>query len=834
MRIPLDYYQILSVPIKAAEQQLEQAYKDRLQQQPRREFNEYAIEARQALIKKAYQVLSDPQARANYDAQFLVNMQPVEPLEIPEVSEDSQKAEAIEDDITEVAEEKIVADTAPDSATANPTIDIPTSQLVGALLVMQELGEYELVLTQGIDFYNSQEFSQFQQKNAEEVNVATQENVILVLALAYMELGREQWHRREYEAAAVSSQLGVDILNQENLFPQVKQELELDLYKLRPYRVLELISQNQPNSAPRARGFQLLRDMLVQREGIEGKGEDRSGLSFDQFLCFIQQLRTYLTSIEQKQLFDNDSQNDSAIGSYLAVYALLGQGFTGKQPEFILRAQRKLDYLSEKQDVTWEQAVCALLLGHTEKAIAKVHQTQDTSKLNQILQHDPGNADLLPGVCFYSEKWLHEEVLAQFVDLVDIKLTLKEYFADKEVQAYLNQLAPSTVLVMADTAFVPSAPSESMQQEVESKGNGIGVLSRWRSIFNENNSSQTVVSANQVIQTKAKTNHAATATIERGENKKARSKNVAKTSQSPARSKAKRNRKPSHNNKVEKSSKPQSPSFKDQEAYDKGLGSGRKSHDKATKIVQTAERDGGIASSPSQHTGSPSLSLPLEPKKRAVPASVMYKAQGQAKQRKIVETKRSSAARLTGWLVILSFIFGVGAIGIIAKKLFLNPSQQTAKAQIAIAVSSPAIELPPAKPVVAKPKLTFEQKSQKVIEKWLSSKSAAFGKGHQISELNTVLAEPLLTTWRDRAVAYQEGDFYREYQHQIKMRSAKIDPKDSNKAVVEAEVKEVARHYQSGELDNTQSYDDNLLVRYQLIRQGDKWLIQNAEVLKTL
>ena len=834
MRIPLDYYQILSVPIKAAEQQLEQAYKDRLQQQPRREFNEYAIEARQALIKKAYQVLSDPQARANYDAQFLVNMQPVEPLEIPEVSEDSQKAEAIEDDITEVAEEKIVADTAPDSATANPTIDIPTSQLVGALLVMQELGEYELVLTQGIDFYNSQEFSQFQQKNAEEVNVATQENVILVLALAYMELGREQWHRREYEAAAVSSQLGVDILNQENLFPQVKQELELDLYKLRPYRVLELISQNQPNSAPRARGFQLLRDMLVQREGIEGKGEDRSGLSFDQFLCFIQQLRTYLTSIEQKQLFDNDSQNDSAIGSYLAVYALLGQGFTGKQPEFILRAQRKLDYLSEKQDVTWEQAVCALLLGHTEKAIAKVHQTQDTSKLNQILQHDPGNADLLPGVCFYSEKWLHEEVLAQFVDLVDIKLTLKEYFADKEVQAYLNQLAPSTVLVMAETTSVPSAASESTQQELESKGNGIGVLSRWRSIFSEKNSSETVVSANHIIQNTPKS-QSTTATIERGGNTKARSKNVAKNSQSQAKHKAKRDRKPTHNNRVKKSSKPQSRSFQDREADCQGF-SRRESRSKATKIAQTAQMpptDGGIASSPSQPAGSPSISLPLE-NKRAIPASVIYKAQGQAKQKKTAGTKKSSTVRLTGWLFIFSLIFGAGAIGIIMSKLFLNPSQQTAQAQIAIAVSSPAIELPPAKPVVAKPKLTFEQKSQKVIEKWLSSKSAAFGKEHKISELNTVLAEPLLTTWHDRAIAYQEGDFYREYQHQIKMQSAKINPNNSNKAVVEAEVKEVAQHYQSGQLDNTQSYDDNLLVRYQLIRQGDKWLIQNAEVLKTL
>ena len=335
MRIPLDYYRILSVPIKAVDQQLEQAYSDRLQQQPRREFNQYAIEARQALIQTAYQVLSDPDTRAEYDAQFLINMQPVEPLEIPEAGEENEdtNTEVVADEsIATMEEEVIVDDSIVNTATINPTIEIPTSQLIGALLIMQELGEYELVLTQGIDYYNSQEFSQFQQQNSEEVNVATQENIILALALAYMELGREQWHRREYEAAAMSSQLGIDILNQENLFPQVKQELELDLYKLRPYRVLELISQNMPNSVLRAKGFQLLQEMLLQREGIEGKGEDRSGLSFDQFLCFIQQLRTYLTSVEQKQLFDQDTQNHSAISSYLAVYALLGLGFTNKQP----------------------------------------------------------------------------------------------------------------------------------------------------------------------------------------------------------------------------------------------------------------------------------------------------------------------------------------------------------------------------------------------------------------------------------------------------------------------------------------------------------------------
>jgi hypothetical protein len=800
VRIPLDYYRILSIPIQAVESQLEQAYNDRLLQKPRREYNESAIESRQALIQQAYQVLSDSEARAKYDAQFLVNMQPVE-LAIPEVVKDEPAEVDVdtdaETDPTLVKEELTSAQTvavlAPDVTTVNSTIDIPQSQLVGALLIMHELGEYELVLTQGIDYYNSQEFSRLQQQQDQELNVATQENIILSLALAYMELGREQWHRREYEAAATSSQLGINILHQENVFPQVRQELEVDLDKLRPYRVLELISQNQANSAPRAKGFQLLTEMLVQRQGIEGKGEDRSGLSFDQFLCFIQQLRTYLTSVEQQQLFDSDTQNDSAIASYLAVYALLGQGFTQKQPELILRAQRKLDYLSEKQDVTWEQAVCALLLGHTEKAIAKVHQTQDTSILNQILQHAPGSLDLLPGMCFYSEKWLHEDVLAQFSDLVDTKLTLKEYFADVEVQTYLEQLAPSTVLVVADTASVATNPSQAIGKHPDSTENDLGILSRWRSIFSEKTSSETVVSANQVIQTTSVLSNSATATIERSyKGATPPAKNATKTRKPKAKAKSK------------------------------------------TQHSSTPRQTGTKKSFKSEP---PSLSLPLEPRARAVPASVIYKAEGQAKQQRMAGKKKlNSATRLKGWLFILSLILGVGTIGFIATKLFLNPSQQTAKADLAIAVDNPTIELPTVKPkpVVTKPKLNFSQESQKVIETWLTSKSAAFGKKYQIAQLNSILADPLLTTWRDRATAYQAGNFYREYQHQIKMRSAQVDPNNSNQATVEAEIKEVAQHYQSGQLDKTKSYDDNLLVRYQLVRRQNQWLIQNATVLKTL
>ncbi len=770
MRIPLDYYRILSVPVKANSAQLEQAYHDRLLQQPRREYSEETVKARQQLIEYSYQVLSNSEQRASYDAQFLLNMQPATPEAIKDVQSTVDEPD-LADQISP-QEENIVL--------ANPTIEISASQIVGALLILHELGEYETVLRLGIDEFNRRELEQQKHRSSELSLDKTQEDLILVLTLAYMELGREQWHRREYESAAWSSQLGIELLHQKSLFPHLQTELEQDLCKLRPYRVLELISRNPGKSAARTEGLKLLQSMLIQRQGIEGKGEDRSGLNFDQFLCFIQQLRTYLTSAEQQELFDNKSQSQSAIANYLAVYALLGRGFSLKRPELVSRAQRKLDYLSEKQDVSWEQAIAALLLGHIEKAINKLKNSADPSQLQQVQQHAIDNSedssDLLPGLCFYAQQWLLQDVLAQFVDLAPMELTLKEYFADPQVQAYVEQLAPPT---MAENALNREGVSQHRAKRKTDANSRIRAL--WRNLFSGEKSTVSAAQVEFVAKeqggSSANRQSSATATMER-----------------------------------------------EQATVFLGLNSGEP------------------ISAQTTHQSSPkkSLLLPLEPKNtRAVPESVIHKAQKKARGKKAGQKKRSPRTIWQGWLFIISLILGIGTVSYLGMKLFLSPANKTAsQEELAIAINQPSVEIPPQKTqsVTKKPapQLTLTQQSEQAIQAWLSSKSAAFGKEHQIDRLNSILAEPLLTTWRASAKIYQQENIYREYEHSLVMRSAKIDPNNQNKATAEAEIKETAQHYQSGQLDNAESYDDRLLVRYQLIRQGEKWLIQQAEVLKTL
>lgn len=782
MRIPLDYYRILSVPVKATLAQLEQACNDRLLQQPRREYSEEAVAARQQLIQYSYQVLSNSEQRASYDAQFLLNMQALATPELIEQSESVTETKTVD-----VAEEGTKEESIDQ---ANPIIEISATQIVGALLILQELGEYETVLRLGIDEFNSRELKQRKQQPENELALdTTQEDLILVLTLAYMELGREQWHRREYENAALSGELGIELLQQKSLFPHIQIELEQDLAKLRPYRVLELISRNPSPSAARTEGFQLLQSMLIQRQGIEGKGEDRSGLNFDQFLCFIQQLRTYLTSAEQQELFDNESQEKSAIANYLAVYALLGRGFGLKQPELVLRAQRKLDYLSEKQDVSWEQAIAALLLGHAEKAIYKLKNSPDPSQLQQVQQHALDSSDLLTGLCFYGEQWLLQDVVSQFSDLLATELTLEEYFADQQVQAYLEQLAPPTIPpTTKDQESASQTAGAGQNSKDQAERANLNIMSLWRNMFSKEKS--TVDASRVAFGSKemagangSEYKGSSTVTIER------------------------------HQITTPSGSKPLSLSTP-------------------------------ISVQKTHHQSSPrkSLSLPLETENtRAVPESVIRKAQKKAKAKKAgnKRKKRSPETIWRGSLFMISLILGIGTIGYCGMKLFLSPANKTAsEAELAIALNQPSVKIPPSKTesVVVKPdpQLTLIQQSQQAIEGWLSSKSAAFGQEHQIERLDSVLAEPFLTTWRTSAKTYQQKNIYREYEHSIVMRSAKVDPQNQNKATVEAEVKETAKHYQSSQLDNAQSYDDNLLVRYQLIRQGEKWLIQQAEVLKTL
>ncbi len=453
MLIPLDYYRILGLPIQATVEQLQQAHRDRSRQLPRREYSEVAIQKRKQLLDEAFFLLSDAEQRARYDVNFLAKTYALEPLN--GTSEDNS----------------IAGDpTTPEIESSSASIEIKDDQPIGALLLLQELGEYELVLNLGRPYISNLKASRDDRLASKQV---VRSDIVLTVALAYLELGREQWQQNQYEKAAASLEAGQALLLRESIFPNVRGEMQSDLYKLRPYRILELLALPDEQSANRQRGLQLLRDMLQERGGIDGDGDDRSGLDTDDFLRFIQQLRRYTTAAEQQLLFEREARRPSAVATYLAIYALIARGFAERQPGLVYQAKLMLIQLGRRQDVHLERAICTLLLGQTESASRALELSQEEEPLAFIREHSADPSDLLPGLCLYAERWLQDEVFPHFRDLAHKRTSLREYFADEQVQAHLeampNEAEMSNQWVVSGVTTIPRPTLEPAEVQ---PGNG--------------------------------------------------------------------------------------------------------------------------------------------------------------------------------------------------------------------------------------------------------------------------------------------------------------------------------------------------------------------------
>ena len=157
--------------------------------------------------------------------------------------------------------------------------------------------------------------------------------------------------------------------------------------------------------------------------------------------------------------------------------------------------------------------------------------------------------------------------------------------------------------------------------------------------------------------------------------------------------------------------------------------------------------------------------------------------------------------------------------------------------QLEIGLNQPILEFPNTASatahVIPKGELTNDVASD-VIEGWLSSKSKAFGKEHEIAALSTILAEPLLSQWQGRATRDKQRGIYRQYDHKVEIKSLKFDPNNPNRATIQARVQEATKYYTANSnAKPNKLQNDDLLVRYQLIRQNDQWRISAIAVVSS-
>jgi len=759
VRIPLDYYRILGLPLAASDEQLRQAYSDRIVQLPRREYSQAAITSRKQLIEEAYVVLSDPKERKAYDQLYLAHAYGSNSVDATGAVENLTQGSNSEDGY-------------------NLSIEISQDELVGALLILQELGEYELILKLGRPYIVN--------KNGVDVvkpinrgiseDAVERPDIVLTVALACLELGREEWQQGHYENAAISLDTGEELLAREGLFPTVQNEILADLQRLRPYRILKLLELPIEKTTERAQGLQLLQDILDARNGIDGTGDDQSGLSVDDFLRFIQQIRNHLTVAEQHQLFEAESQRPSAVATYLAVYALIARGFAQRQPSLIRQAKQMLTRLSKRQDVHLEQSLCALLLGQTELATRALELSQEYEALAFIRDNSQDSPDLLPGLCLYGERWLRNEVFPHFRDLVGQPASLKDYFADRQVQAYLEALPLET---------------QTTHESVESNSQSFPYtnISDPRHVSNVGRVSQSSY-YNRTRETRA-------------EYPKVEPPSFTKSSVSSEARKTK----------AEAPVTPQPPATEH------------------NSRVTNRHWNGRTAASPTQ---TPKQRTRQRSQAGGVGRDVTHR-RGVAHRRRPLHHTREAQLRLL--LIMFASVAGIVILCLLVsttfgwlKNLFFS-GPSTDSEELTIQINQPPIPIPT--PTNNSPQLSTgsltEDTAKDVIQTWLSTKAEVLGQNHKIDRLDQILVSPVLSQWRLIAQQEKASNNYRKYEHTVEVESIEANQTDHNRATVAALVTEVTTFYENNQMKKSEK--EKLRVKYDLVRVEDTWRIRDMSVI---
>jgi curved DNA-binding protein CbpA len=766
VQILLDFYRILGVPHRATLEQLQQAFDDRLQQLPRQEYSNAAIAARKQILEEAFVMLADPQKRQAYDEKIS--------------AQDGPLIEGVEG--------------------TGLGLDTPDKRLAGVLLVLQEIGAYPQILEIGTAYLERPiDLAKLPQGAS-----ALEDDVLLAMALANLELGREQWQQSQFEVAGVSLQTGLDLLEREQRFPSVQAEIRGDLFKLRPYRILEALDDEEPEQ--RQKGLVLLQAMLDDRDGIDGNQDDQSGLSVNDFLRFVQQLREYLTVEEQQALFEREAARPSAVASYLAVYSLIARGVSEGTPILIQRAKALLTQLGDRQDVAIEVGMCWLLLGQPFAAHQSIQLSQDQDSLAFMRQYSEGAPDLIPGLYLYTENWLQQEVYPYFRDLLNSKVSLQSYFDNPKIQQILSEIEPDPLIAertLSGRKKVPvSSVSNPAQASVSPEPMPIASVPKDFSASAKESDTRTTDSISDLLGLDSPDWSPKVPGINRSQTSPSQAAPGGQRRSSASLSSVQPEQTQGLQRRGEQSSKVVSIARSQKKRLPRWapwaiavlLGTG---------VVAGALALGKLFTpKPAEITAQPELSLSFSPS--ASPTASSQPSPGQA-------STASPSAQVSGSPVS----------GSATSSPTLSATASGGPAATGLASPATAAATGP----------LSQTGATQLIQSWQSAKAAAMSETHNTEGLKQVLAEPILTQWQYSVDQVQQNKGHWKYTlDQLEITS--VEPQGKDRSLVKAHVKETRQYYEQGKLVNAQSYADSYRVQYSAIRKGQQWLIKDMQVLK--
>ncbi len=415
MDLPIDHFRLLGISPASEAEAVLRTLQVRLDNFPEEGFTREALTQRAELLRLSAELLSDSSRRQEYEAALLKGA---------------------------------------------VGLEISTTREVGGLMLLWEAkAAYEA-------FRLARQ--SLQPPQAPALGSGREADLTLVAALACKEASLQEKEDRHYESAASLLRDGVKLLQRMGKLHEQRKTLEDDLAALLPYRILDLLSRDLGDQESHDEGLRMLNSFVLQRGGLEGKSQTlpESGLEQSEFELFFHQIRNFLTVQEQVDLFTGWQRNGSADAGFLRVMALVADGFYHRKPERIFEARKHLErFQLEGVDPLPLLGCLDLLLADVELAKRRFFSSPDEG-LQVWLKNYPSES--LAALCDYCRDWLRRDVLPAYRDVNAKEVDLEAWFADRDVQNFVESLENNGILGRRFSFFLgTSTDSSSMDQPLD-------------------------------------------------------------------------------------------------------------------------------------------------------------------------------------------------------------------------------------------------------------------------------------------------------------------------------------------------------------------------------
>ncbi len=421
MELPIDHFRLLGVNPSVDSEVVLRNLQVRLDRSPDQGFTHEAIDQRSQLLRLTADLLSDSSLRQEYEEALLGG------------------AEGLE---------------------------ISSSREVGGLILLWEadssLEAFQLSC------------KALQPPQAPALGSGREADLTLLAALSCISAARQEQEDRHYESAAIVLQQGIQLLQRMGKLPDQRDQLEAELQALLPFRILDLLSRELGDQSSHQEGVQLLNNFVNKRGGLEGRTPEKvkNLLGQDEFERFFQQIRQFLTVQEQIDLFLGWRAAGSIDAGFLGALALVAAGYSRRKPDRLQDARRLLEKINLPElDLLPLLGCIDLLLADVDLAQERFLKSSD-SELKIWLEKFPG--DNLGAICEYCRDWLRKDVLPGYRDVDAQVVDLEAWFADRDVQTYIERLDRKLARSQAFSFFNSIAPKDDItSNRVEETEGGV-------------------------------------------------------------------------------------------------------------------------------------------------------------------------------------------------------------------------------------------------------------------------------------------------------------------------------------------------------------------------